>query len=260
MFQGSMQRPNNHLFLLSNLVLKDFKIRYRNMSLGIFWSLVNPLFMMLVLTFVFTKILVNNSIPNYAVFVLCGLVPLNFFTIAWATGTTSVLENGNLIRRVRFPREIVPVASVCSNCLHFLIQLGLLLAFVLGAGYGINRHWVWLPFVFGLEVVFVCGLALITSALDVYYRDLRYVVESSNLLMFWLVPVVYSFAVIPQEYWVIYQYNPISAVVLACRDILLNEKAPPTSLLVKLFAVSFLMLGVGTLVFGKLKRRFADYV
>jgi ABC-type polysaccharide/polyol phosphate export permease len=114
--------------------------------------------------------------------------------------------------------------------------------------------------VFGLEVVFVCGLALITSALDVYYRDLRYVVESSNLVMFWLVPVVYSFAVIPEEYWVVYQYNPISAVVLACRDILLQGRPPAVSLLVKLFAVSFLMLGVGTLVFGKMKRRFADYV
>jgi ABC-type polysaccharide/polyol phosphate export permease len=253
-------RKSNYLFLLSNLVMKDFKIRYRNMSLGVFWSLVNPLFMMLVLTFVFTKIFVMASSGNYAVFVLCGLVPLNFFTVAWAGGTTSVLDNGNLLRRVRFPREIVPIASVCSNCLHFGIQLALLIVFVLGAGYGFNRHWAWLPFIFGLEIVFVCGLALITSALDVYYRDLRYVVESANLVMFWLVPVIYSFTIIPQEYRLVYQFNPISAVVLACRDILLDGKPPATALLVKLFAVSFFMLGAGTLVFGKLKRRFADYV
>ena len=255
-----MEISNNYAFLLRNLVLKDFKIRYRNMSLGIFWSLVNPLFMMAVLTFVFTRIFANDSIPNYAVFVLCGLVPLNFFTIAWASGTTSILDNGNLVKRVRFAREIIPIASVCSNCLHFLIQLALLVIFVLQAGYGVNRHWVWLPVVFGLEIVFVCGLSLITSALDVYYRDLRYVVESTNLVIFWLVPVIYSFAIIPQEYRVVYQYNPISAVVLACRDVLLEGKPPGWPLLMKLFAVSFLMLGIGTLVFGKLKRQFADYV
>jgi ABC-type polysaccharide/polyol phosphate export permease len=251
---------NNYLFILSNLVLKDFKVRYRNMSLGVFWSLVNPLFMMIVLTFVFTKIFASNDIPHYGVFVLCGLVPLSFFQIGWASGTTSVLENGGLVKRVRFPREIIPIASVCSNCLHFGIQLCLLVVFVLAAGYGMNRYWLWLPFIFGLEVIFVCGLAMISSALDVYYRDLRYVVESANLVMFWLVPVIYSFAIIPQQYRLVYQYNPISAVVLACRDVFLDGKAPATSLLVKLFAVSFFMLGVGLLVFGKMKRRFADYV
>jgi ABC-type polysaccharide/polyol phosphate export permease len=251
---------NNYFFVLSSLVLKDFKVRYRNMSLGIFWSLLNPLFMMGVLTFVFTRILSSDSIPNYGVFVLCGLVPLNFFTISWASGTTSVLDNGNLIKRVRFPREIIPIASVCSNCLHFAIQLTVLVIFVLAYGYGVNRYWLWLPFVFVLEAIFVCGLAMMTSALDVYYRDLRYVVESANLVMFWLVPVIYSFAIIPQEYWVVYQYNPISAVVLACRDVLLDGRAPASSLLVKLFAVSLCTLGMGLLVFGKLKRRFADYV
>jgi lipopolysaccharide transport system permease protein len=251
---------SNHMYLLTNLVLKDFRIRYRNMSLGIFWSLINPLFMMLVLSFVFTKLLPNAGVPNFAVFVLCGLVPLNFFCIAWASGTTSVLENGALLKRVRFPREIIPIASVCSNVLHFLIQIALLILIVLAYGYGVNINWLWLPVIFGLEAVFVCGLALITSALDFYYRDLRYVVESTNLLMFWLVPVVYSFAIIPPEYRMIYQYNPISAVVLACRDILLEGQAPGTPLLIKLFAVSLLMLGIGMFVFGRMKREFADYV
>jgi ABC-type polysaccharide/polyol phosphate export permease len=249
----------NYGFLLGNLILKDFRIRYRNMSLGIFWSLVNPLVMMGVLTFVFTRLFANPN-PNFAVFVLCALVPFNFFTVGWATGTTSLLENQNLIKRVRFPREIIPVSTVLANCLHFLIQIGLLLGFVTAFGYAINRYWLWLPVVWGLEVIFVCGLALGTSALDVYLRDMRYVVESANLLMFWLVPIFYSFDIIPRQYHFIYQYNPISAVVLACRFVLLDAKAPPDSLLLKLAAVSLFSLLMGSLVFRGLKRGFADLV
>jgi len=245
-------------FLLRNLVLKDFRIRYRNMSLGILWSLVNPLVMMAMLTFVFTRIFPNNTIPDFAVFVLCALVPFNFYSLAAAIGTTSILDNNVLIKRVNFPREIIPLASVLSNCMHFLIQIALLLILVLAFGYGVNVYWLWLPVVWGLEIVFLCGLTLATSALDVYVRDMRYLVESSNLVLFWVVPIFYPFSVIPQKYHLIYQLNPIAAVVLACRNILLEAKAPPSSLLLKLAAVSFFFWLLGLAIFGRLKRRFAD--
>ena len=212
----------NYGFLLGNLILRDFRIRYRNMSLGVFWSLLNPLVMMAVLTFVFTRIFPNRGIPNFHVFVLCGIIPFNFFSVAWVSGTLSVYSNAGLVKKVILPREVVPISTVLANCIHYRDPDCPVDTVVVSAGYRVNRYWALLPFVFGLEVVFVCGLSLITSALDVYFRDVRYVVESANTVLFWLVPIFYLPDNIPLRFQPLYQYNPIAAVVQACRNILLE--------------------------------------
>jgi ABC-type polysaccharide/polyol phosphate export permease len=249
----------DYQFVLQNLVLKDFKVRYRNMSLGAFWSLLNPLIMMSVLTLVFTKFIPNNS-PHYPVKVLCGLVPFNFFTLAWANGTTSLVENAALIKRVPIPREVVPISTVLSNCLNLLIQLGVLFVFTLGSGYSVNRNWMWIPVLCGLFVIFVLGLTLASAALDVYLRDMRYVVESANLVLFWMVPIVYGFDEIPATFKEIYSLNPVSAMVMALRNILLEHTAPAASLLWKLAFASFVTLIAGWSLFRVLERRFYDHL
>jgi ABC-type polysaccharide/polyol phosphate export permease len=250
----------DYLFLLQNLVVKDFKIRYRNMSLGVFWSLLNPLVMMSALTFVFTAVFPNNQIENFPIFVLCGLVPFNFFTVAWQNGTISVANNAGLIKRVPVPREIVPIATVLSTCVHLAIQIGLLLSMVIVFGRGVNWNWLWLPVVWGLEILFVCGITLMTSALDVYVRDVRYVVESACTLLFWMVPVFYAIQSVPQSYANLYQFNPLAALILALRTILIDGDSPSSTLLLKLAFSSTLVFAVGLYVFHRLKRQFFDYL
>jgi lipopolysaccharide transport system permease protein len=248
------------IFVLENLILKDFRIRYRNMSLGVLWSVVNPIVMMGVLTFIFTKIFPNQTIKNFPVFLLCGLVPYNFFSVAWISGTTSVVDSAGLVKRVPMPRVIVPIAAVLSNCLHLLIQMALLLFAVLAFGGRVNSQWLWLPVVWILEIVFVCGLAMISSAMNVYIRDTRYLVESANTVLFWLVPIFYSLDKIPPRFNGIYQLNPVAALVLCLRNILLAAAPPHASTFGKLTVVSLATFAIGFLLFQRLKNGFFDHI
>lgn len=257
-----MSAPRTHdpLYILANLVSKDFKVRYRNMSLGIFWSLVNPLVMMGVLTFVFTVVFPSNR-DNFALFTLMGLLPYNYFALAWAAGTNSIVDNAPLIKKVPFERELVPISIVLGNTLHYLIQMAMLLvatAFIIG----VDTAWAWLPLVLFLQIVFVCGVSLLTAALDVYYRDVRYLVESANLVLFWIVPIFYGFEQVarmaPNYVW-IYELNPLAAVIFVIRRILLDGRIAMATL-GKLGVLSFGFLALGWYVFRQMKKDFSDYL
>lgn len=254
------RRRRNFGFVVTSLVLRDFRVRYRNMSLGILWSLANPLIMMSVLTFVFSKVFATTTVKFYPAFVLIGLIPYNFFGLAWSSSTVSLIYNAGLIKRVRMVREIIPVASVLAQSIHFFIQIALLLIFVLVLGVPVTRLWLWvLPFVV-IEIMSVCGLALLCSALDVYVRDTQYIVDSAVTVLFWLTPVFYPAEMIPARYRPLYELNPIASVVIGLRNVLLDARAPATHTVSTGLAVSIVILSGGLIVFGTLKGRFGDFL
>jgi lipopolysaccharide transport system permease protein len=251
----------DYLFLFQNLILKDFRIRYRGMSLGILWSLINPLVMMGVLTFIFSSVFAQSSSGGpFPLFVLCGLVPYNFFASAFLAGTTSIIDNAGLVKRVPVPRDVVPISSVLSNCVHLLIQMALLLGLTLAYGLRPGPQWKWLPVVWILYVAFVCGLALGASAINVFIRDTRYIVESFNLVLFWLVPIFYSFNIIPKKYIGVYKFNPVAAVVMAMRNILIERIPPATSVMTNMLIAALLSMALGILIFRRLQTRFYEHI
>ena len=252
----------DYKFVLGNLVKKDFKVRYRNMSLGVLWSVLNPLVTMAALAYVFgySGIFTTNPPPHFVVFLLAGLVPFNFFTMAWNTGTNSLMENYSIMKRVMVPRELFPIATVLGNSIHLTIQIAILIIFTFAWGLSINRYWVLLPFAWLMELIFVCGLALATSAINVHIRDTRYVVESINTVLFYFVPVFYDQEKVPQNFAILYRYNPLAAVILVHRRVLLDGVMPPGDILWKLPLSSVVVFAVGWLLFRRLKGGFFDHL
>jgi ABC-type polysaccharide/polyol phosphate export permease len=250
----------DYLYLLQNLVLKDFRVRYRNMSLGILWSLINPLVMMGVLTFIFGYIYGDQSPPFFPLFILCGQIPYLFFTAAWLSGTTSIIANAQLVKRVPVPREVMPISAVFSNCVHLAIQVALMVALTFYYHLAPSWFWLWMLPLWALYIVFVCGVSLLSSAISVYIRDTQYVVESFNVVLFWLVPIFYGWEKIPPKYAFVYKINPVAALALAMRNILIDRHAPPATLIVNMVIAAAVALGIGLVIFGRLKRGFYEYI
>jgi len=252
-----------HRFPLVNLVLKDFRIRYRHMSLGMLWSVLNPLVLLGVLSFVFV-VLLRNPQPYFPVFVLLGLVMYNFFSLCLNAATSSVIDNAMLIKRVSFPRLIVPVSVVLSQLIHVVIQLALLGVFILIFQVPLRWTFLWLPVIYAAELLFVLGVALICSSLCVVYRDTRYLVESGLTILFWLTPIFYSLQSahqnLPRALYAVYICNPLSGYIEAARRAVIYGVAPDMISLLIAVSVSLAALVAGLLVFTALEREFTDHL
>jgi ABC-type polysaccharide/polyol phosphate export permease len=208
---------------------------------------------------VFTKVF-ENRIPHYPLYVLCGLIPYNFFTLSLVTGTVSITENPSLVKRIPMQTALLPLVSVLSNTLHLAIQLLLVFGLVLWYGLPVTWHYLWLPVIWALELAFIYGLTLASSSLHVLVRDVRYIVESVNVVLFWLVPIFYSFTMVPQQYKSLYEFNPVAALVLPTQHVILGHRSPPHTLMWKMALVSVVFLLLGSVIFARLRRRFYRYL
>jgi ABC-2 type transport system permease protein len=209
------------LELLTELVRKDLKVKYKNSALGFIWSLANPLLYLAVFTLVFDKLL-KNGIEAFPVLFMSGFLVWNFFNLATLSGTGSVVGNANLVRKVRFPRVVLPLSSVGFAGVHFVLQLGVLLV-VLALFYrdAFGPQLVLLVPALAVVLVFATAMALLASALNVRYRDVEHLLEVILLAWFWLTPIVYPVTYVRDQLagspWLfrLYMANPMTGVVTA---------------------------------------------
>ena len=249
---------------LANLVLKDFRVRYRNMSLGIFWSLLNPLVMMGILTLVFTVVYRTRAVQHFPVFVLIGLLAYNFFSLCVTSMVTCIQDNEAMLKKLYFPRVLLPLSILASFGIHVLLQIGLLLVMILVRGIPFSIHFLWYPATWAIILCFTLGIGLLVSTLCVFFLDTKYLVASGLSVFFWLTPVFYSLTTahqtLPRWLYGAYLLNPLAGCIDAGRNAILYQRAPDTVAFSFAAAVALAVLAIGWLVFRRYEFRLSDKI
>lgn len=257
--------------LLANLVKRELKVKYKRSVLGFFWSFLNPLLTMLVFTFVFSFVLrippPKNSLgmASFPMFLLTALLPWNFFSLSLGAAVGSIVYNSNLIRKVYFPREILPVSLSVANLVNFLFELAALFLFLLILGYPFLGNLYYLIIIIFIELIFIIGISLIFAFLNVYFRDVQHFVGIILMVWFYATPIIYPDSMIPKVWhglpvYTIFKLNPLTALVLCYRDVLYYVRPPSLSLLSYSAAVSLGTLVVGYALFKRYEPNFAEEV
>jgi ABC-type polysaccharide/polyol phosphate export permease len=251
-------------YALRTLVLKDFRVRYRNMSLGIFWSVLNPLIMLGVLVVVFSYIHPQRQTHYFPVFLLLGLVPFNFFSLVVPTATACVLDHAHIIKKVAFPRVIIPLAVVLSQIIHLFMQMLILFLFILLFRVPLHLEVAWIPLIYFVELIFLLGTAYLLSALNVFYRDILYLVQSGLTVMFWFTPIFYALPMVrtnlPPPLYYVYILNPLAGCIDAGRRAVLEGRAPDPLAFGVATAVAVIVLILGLTYFSRREGRFAERI
>lgn len=235
----------SHRELLWALVVKDMKIRYKSATLGFLWTLLTPMAMMAIFTALFMMVL-RVKIEKFPAFFLSGYLPWHFFATSLGTSTSSLVDNSNLIKKVSFPRELIPFSGVLSALVHFLISLPVLLVFLLIFKVHLGWSLALFPFVLGLHLLFTMGLVLMLSSWHVFYRDVAHLLEACLPLWFYVTPVVYPLPWVPKGLLFLFSLNPMASFIGLYRGVVLDGMFPDGRLwLLGLgYALLFLWLGM----------------
>ncbi len=259
--------------LFVDLVWKELRIRYRYAVMGFLWAILEPVAMMVILTFVFTMVFADKAAAfrggdtrPFAVVLLCGLVPWQFFATGLSKGVQSLVDNQNLIKKVHFAREIVPLASVSTCLVNFTIgfMLLVLVHVVLGGSIGVGL--VWFPVVFAIEFVMVIGLVLLLSCLNVRYRDVGYIVGVAIVFGFYATPIFYTLDLVRhlgEAHPVLvrlYMLNPMALLIGAFRQVLFENRFPDVSLLIWPGVAAAACLAIGVVSFRRSGPLLSDYL
>lgn len=246
--------------LIKNLVARDLKARYKNSFLGFAWSLLNPLMMMAVYTVVFS-ILLRSTIPNFPVFVMIGLLPWNLTVGAVMGSINSIVGNGHLIKKVYFPREILPLSTVLSAAVNFLLATIVLVLMLLFFQVTLSPLVLYFPLVLAIHLIFLAGVAFFLSSLNVFFRDTEVIMEAVILAWMFLTPIFYNIEDLTASYArYIYIVNPMASIMSTYRLILLYNGVPAWDFLLRTFLTSAAVLAFGYWFFLRRVGRFGEEV
>lgn len=244
--------------MIASLIRRDLRGRYKGSVLGFAWTFVNPLLQLLVYTVVFS-IIMRAGIEDYYLFLFVALIPWIFFSESLVSGAGCIRAQQEMVKKIYFPREVLPISQVTSRLVNMLLSLLVVLAVLLISGKGINLAV--LPYLIPVvlvEYMLVLGIAFTASAVTVYFRDLEYILGIVSMAWQFLTPVMYSVEMVPEELRSIFMANPMTSVIIAYRDILYYKQVPhmQTLLLATVFGIGLLI--VGWFVFGRLEKHFVE--
>ena len=249
----------NYLPLMQELVKRDLKVKYRRSILGYLWSLLNPLLMMCVMSYVFSTIF-QSTIPNFPVYLICGQTLWNFFNESTTMAMHSVVQNGALIKKVYIPKFIFPLSRItsCFVTMSFsLIAILIVMLFTRATIYWtILLFWVPLLFLF----VFCCGIGLILSALSTYFRDITHLYGVLTVAWMYATPIFYDPEILPEHVRNTLAWNPIYHFITFFRSLILNGQVPDAKIWLTCTLVCTVTFTIGLLIFKKLQRNFILYI
>ncbi|MGN1268514.1 MAG: ABC transporter permease [Candidatus Aphodocola sp.] len=249
---------NYREFLKSN-VKKDIRGKYKGSFLGVLWSFINPLLSVLVYAIVFPYIM-RIKVENYLIYLITGIIPWTFFTSSINMGMISILSNADIIKKVYFPRIILPISTVTSCLVNFLISCVIILLFCIGSGLGISIYLFWLPLIAIIQYVMLLGFTFILSAIEMYMRDIEHIVNFILSMAFYVTPILYTPDIFPDNLAWVLKLNPMAYLVNAYRSIFFYQRTPNMMGLLIVGVFSTLIFLIGYLIFEKLQKGFAEEV
>ena len=247
--------------LLWSLAVRDIKVRYRQTLLGVAWAILQPLAFMFVFTLVFAKFgKISSDGSPYALFSYTGLVPWTFFTTGLTLAVNSVAANIGMVKKIYFPREVFPLGVVAGCLVDFLIAAALVGVLMVIYRVPATAQLIWLPWLIAIEIIFLAAVALFVAALNVFYRDIKYIVPLMVQLGLFVTPVIYSVSKVPAALRPWYMLNPLAVVIDSIRRVVLHGQAPELS---ALLAATGFAIALGVLAYWYFKRvevKFADLI
>lgn len=239
-------------------VRRELRGRYKGSFLGFLWTFLNPLLQLCVYSIVFSTIL-KSGIEKYYLFLFVALIPWIFFSSSVLGGAASIIAQKDMVKKIYFPREVLPISTVTTNFVNMLLCFIVVFAVVILSEIKLNfLALLCLIPVWIVEYILALGMAFLTSAVTVYFRDMEHILGILMMAWQYLTPVLYSYDIIPPQYQLIFDLNPMTPIISAYRDILYESKVPDLKSLISATVMGLIVLVIGWITFSKLKRRFAE--